>query len=76
MTFFLHLIGDGGGSRTYPHRRDGRQLQIEWKGNYRIDAAAFIFVDRKARGTRTIPGHPTQKLAHLREVAKISNMFG
>src|SRR5215510_1878610 len=55
MTFFLHLIGDGGGSRTYPRRRDGRQLQIEWKGNYRIDAAAFIFVDRKARGTRTIP---------------------
>jgi len=51
MTFFLHLIGDGGGSPTYPHRREGRQLQIEWKGDYRIDAAAFIIVDRKARGT-------------------------
>src|SRR5215468_7459108 len=23
-------------------RREGRQLQIEWKGDYRIDAAAFI----------------------------------
>jgi hypothetical protein len=40
-------------------------FSIEWKGNYRIDGAAFIFVDRNTRGTRAILGYPTPKLAHL-----------
>jgi len=40
-------------------------FSIAWKGNYRIDGAAFIFVDRKTRGTRAILGYPTQKLEHL-----------
>jgi hypothetical protein len=35
---------------------------IEWKGSYRIEGAAFVFVDRKTRGTRAILGYPTQKL--------------
>ena len=38
---------------------------IEWKGNYRIEGSTFIFVDRNTRGSRTIFGYPTQKLAHL-----------
>ena len=29
-------------------------FSIDWKGHYRIDGPAFIFVDRKARGTRAI----------------------
>jgi hypothetical protein len=37
---------------------------IEWKGHYRIDGAAFIFVDPRTRGTRTILGYPTHKLEH------------
>ena len=37
---------------------------IEWKGHYRIEGAAFIFVDRKTQATRTILGYPTQKLQH------------
>ena len=40
-------------------------FSIEWKGNYRIEGAAFIFVDRHARRTRAILGYPTQKLEHL-----------
>ena len=35
---------------------------IEWKGNYRIEGDAFIYVDRKTGGTRAILGYPTQKL--------------
>ena len=38
---------------------------IDWKGNYRIDGAAFLFFDRKSRGTRAILGYPTQKLEQL-----------
>jgi hypothetical protein len=37
---------------------------IEWNGHYRIEGAAFIFVDRKTQATRTILGYPTQKLQH------------
>jgi hypothetical protein len=37
-------------------------FSIEWKGNYRIEGAAFILVDRHARRTRAILGYPTQKL--------------
>ena len=35
---------------------------IEWKGHYRIEGDAFIYVDRKTGGTRAILGYPTQKL--------------
>ena len=37
---------------------------IDWKGHYRIEGAAFIFVERKTRGTRAILGYPTQNLEH------------
>jgi hypothetical protein len=37
-------------------------FSIEWKGSYRIEGAAFVFVDGKTRGSRTILGYPTQKL--------------
>ena len=38
---------------------------IEWKGTYRIEGAAFVFVDRQTRATRAILGYPTQKLENL-----------
>ena len=38
---------------------------IEWKGTYRIEGAAFVFVDRNTRATRAILGYPTQKLENL-----------
>ena len=37
---------------------------IEWNGRYRIEGAAFIYVDRKTGTTRAILGYPTQKLEH------------
>ena len=37
---------------------------IEWKGHYRIEGNAFIYVDSKTGGTRAILGYPTQKLEH------------
>ena len=39
---------------------------IDWKGHYRIEGDAFVFVDRKTRGTRAILGYPTQKLQHIK----------
>ena len=36
---------------------------IGWKGNYRIDGSAFIYIDRDSGRTRTILGYPTEKIA-------------
>jgi hypothetical protein len=53
--------------------RDGEPVDIEdtdvafaidWKGHYRIKGAAFVFVDRNPRQTRTILGYPTHQLEH------------
>ena len=38
---------------------------IDWKGHYRIEGAAFVFVDRYTRATRAILGYPTQQLQNL-----------
>ena len=38
---------------------------IGWKGNYRIDGDAFVFIDRASARIVTILGYPTQRLAQL-----------
>jgi hypothetical protein len=50
--------------RSQTRRTTDANFTIEWEGHYRIEGAAFIFIDRKIRGTRTILGYPTQKLEH------------
>jgi hypothetical protein len=41
---------------------------IDWKGHYRIEGAAFVYVDRDTRQTRTILGYPTRQLEHIERV--------
>ena len=36
---------------------------IEWKGHYRIEGPAFVYVDRDTGRVTAIPGYPTQKIA-------------
>ena len=57
------LARDGDPEPIHIEETDAK-FTIEWKGHYRIEGAAFIFVDRNTRGTRTILGYPTQKLRH------------
>jgi hypothetical protein len=57
------LARDGDPAPVHIEETDAN-FSIEWKGNYRIEGPAFIFVDSTARGTRAILGYPTQKLAH------------
>jgi len=38
---------------------------IGWKGNYRIEGRAFVYVDREAGRILTILGYPTAKIAQL-----------
>jgi hypothetical protein len=66
---------DKDGGLAAPLTRDGNpeplhieetdaNFTIEWKGHYRIEGDAFIYVDRKTGGTRAILGYPAQKLEH------------
>ena len=48
---------------------------IEWKGHYRIEGDAFIYVDRKTGATRAILGYPTQKLEHAAHGARGNRNF-
>ena len=38
---------------------------IGWKGHYRIEGAAFVYVDRDTGRTTTILGYPTNQLTHI-----------
>ena len=38
---------------------------IGWKGHYRIEGPAFVYVDRDTGRTCTIPGYPTHQLTHI-----------
>ena len=38
---------------------------IDWKGYYRIEGAAFIYLDRDTGRATTILGYPTYQLAHM-----------
>ena len=55
------LARDGDPELVHIEETDAN-FTIEWKGHYRIEGDAFIYVDRKTGGTRAILGYPTQKL--------------
>jgi hypothetical protein len=38
---------------------------IAWKGRYRIEGCAFVYVDRETRKSTTILGYPTHTLTRL-----------
>jgi hypothetical protein len=39
---------------------------IEWKGHYRIEGAAFVYMDRETGRLATIHRYPTHKLIQMR----------
>jgi hypothetical protein len=38
---------------------------ISWKGHYRIEGSAFVYMDRDTRRATTMFGYPTEKLSSL-----------
>ena len=63
------LTRDGDPEPVHIEETDAN-FSIEWTGHYRIEGDAFIYVDRKTGGTRTILGYPTQKLEHAARGAR------
>ena len=55
------LTRDGNPEPLHIEETDAN-FTVEWKGHYRIEGDAFIYVDRKTGRTRAILGYPTQKL--------------
>jgi hypothetical protein len=49
---------------------------IDWKGRYRIEGSAFVYIDRETGKLTAIHGYPTYKLNSDDMMLKISNIFG
>jgi hypothetical protein len=58
------IARDGDPEELYFEETDTRFV-IGWKGNYRIDGDAFVFIDRDTARVTTILGYPTRRLAQL-----------
>ena len=60
----LRLARDGDPEVIYVEETSTR-FGIEWKGNYRIDGDAFVYVDKDSGRVTCILGLPVGKIAEL-----------
>jgi len=58
------LARDGDPEQVYFEETD-TTFAIGWKGNYRIDGDAFVYIDSDNARVTTILGYPTRRLAEL-----------
>src|SRR6202007_897854 len=58
------LAGDGDPEPIHIEETD-TTFAIGWKGHYRIEGPAFVYVDRDTGRTSTILGYPTHQLTHI-----------
>jgi hypothetical protein len=56
------LARDGNPEDVYFEEMDTR-FAIGWRGEYRIDGDAFVFIDRDSGRILTILGYPTNRIA-------------
>ena len=52
-----------GDPESIPLEGTDTSFAIGWKGHYRIEGPAFIYIDRDSGRIRTILGYPTKKIA-------------
>jgi len=56
------LARDGDAEEVYCEETDTR-FAIGWKGEYRIDGDAFVYIDRDSGRVLTILGYPIRRIA-------------
>jgi hypothetical protein len=56
------LARDGDPEEIYFEETDTR-FAIGWKGKYRVDGNAFVYIDRESSRIITILGYPTRRIA-------------
>ena len=59
---WLHAWRDGAPQDVYFEETDTR-FAIRWKGEYRIDGNAFVYIDRDSGRVVTILGYPIRRIA-------------
>ena len=70
----VRLARDGHPEDVYFEETD-TQFAIGWKGEYRIEGAAFVYLDKDSGRVVTILGYPVRRIAEWGD-RTISNMFG
>ena len=70
----VRLARDGDPEDVYIEESDTR-FAIGWKGQYRVEGEAFVYIDRDTGRMVTILGYPVRRIAESSR-SKISNMFG
>jgi len=60
----VRLARDGGPEQIYFEETD-TNYTIGWKGIYRIEGRAFLYIERKSWRIITILGYPTVEIARL-----------
>ena len=70
----VRLARDGDPEDVYFEETDTR-FAIGWKGEYRIDCDAFVYLDKDSGRVVTILGYPVRRIAEWGD-RKISNIFG
>src|SRR6516225_9002726 len=70
----VRLARDGDPENVYFEETDTR-FAIGWKGEYRIDGDAFVYLDKDSGRVVTILGYPVRRIAEWGD-RKISNIFG
>ena len=58
----VRVARDGDPEDVYFEEDDAR-FAIAWKGTYRIDGDAFVYIDRESGRMVSILGYPTRRLA-------------
>ena len=58
----VQLARDGDPEDIYFEETD-TSFAIGWKGNYRIDGDAFVYIDQDSRRIVAILGYPTRRIA-------------
>jgi len=58
-------VARGGDPEPVHFEETDSNFAIGWKGNYRIEHDAFVFVDRETARITTILGYPTRRLVQL-----------
>lgn len=58
-------VARDGDPETIQFEETEASFAIGWKGNYRIDGDAFVFIDRNSARITSILGYPTRRLTQL-----------
>jgi len=58
-------VARDGAAESIHFEETDTNFAIEWKGNYRVDGDAFVYIDRNSARIVSVFGYPTDRIAAL-----------